>query len=39
MQDGASNRAEYQNFLTLWNDADLDILIFIAANAEYGKLK
>jgi hypothetical protein len=40
MQDGASkSRAEYQDFLTLWKDADPDIPIFIAAKAEYAKLK
>jgi hypothetical protein len=29
----------YQDFLTLWKDADLDIPVFIAAKAEYTKLQ
>jgi eukaryotic-like serine/threonine-protein kinase len=28
----------YQDFLTIWKDADPDIPIFIAAEAEYAKL-
>jgi hypothetical protein len=28
-----------QDFLTLWKDADPDIPIFIAAKAEYARLK
>jgi hypothetical protein len=32
-------RPAYQDFLTLWKDADPDIPIFIAAKAEYAKLK
>jgi tetratricopeptide (TPR) repeat protein len=35
----AKARAAYQDFLTLWKDADADIPIFIAAQAEYAKLK
>jgi len=35
----AKARAAYQDFLTLWKDADPDIPIFIAAKAEYAKLK
>jgi eukaryotic-like serine/threonine-protein kinase len=35
----AKSRAAYQNFLTLWKDADADIPILIAAKAEYAKLK
>jgi serine/threonine protein kinase/tetratricopeptide (TPR) repeat protein len=31
--------AAYENFLTLWKDADLDIPILIAAKSEYAKLK
>ncbi len=31
--------AAYQDFLTLWKDADPDIPILIAAKAEYAKLK
>jgi class 3 adenylate cyclase/tetratricopeptide (TPR) repeat protein len=37
--DTAKARAAYQNFLTLWKDADPDIPILIAAKAEYAKLK
>jgi len=35
----AKARAEYQDFLTLWKDADPDIPILIAAKSEYAKLK
>ena len=31
--------AAYQDFLTLWKDADPDIPILIAAKSEYAKLK
>jgi len=37
--DGAKARAAYQDFLTLWKDADPDIPILIAAKAEYAKLQ
>jgi tetratricopeptide (TPR) repeat protein len=37
--DTAKARAAYQDFLTLWKDADADIPIFIAAQAEYAKLQ
>jgi hypothetical protein len=37
--DAAKARAAYQDFLTLWKDADPDIPILIAAKAEYAKLK
>ncbi len=37
--DTAKARAAYQDFLTLWKDADPDIPILIAAKAEYPKLK
>jgi serine/threonine protein kinase/Flp pilus assembly protein TadD len=37
--DTAKARAAYQDFLTLWKDADPDIPIFIAAKTEYAKLK
>jgi len=37
--DTANAQAAYQHFLTLWKDADPDIPIFIAAKAEYAKLK
>ena len=35
----AKAKAAYQDFLTLWKDADADIPIFIAAKSEYGKLQ
>ena len=37
--DIAKAKAAYQDFLTLWKDADPDIPILIAAKAEYAKLK
>ena len=37
--DTAKAKAAYQDFLTLWKDADPDIPILIAAKAEYAKLK
>jgi eukaryotic-like serine/threonine-protein kinase len=37
--DTAKAKAAYQDFLTLWKDADPDIPILIAAKAEYEKLK
>jgi tetratricopeptide (TPR) repeat protein/predicted Ser/Thr protein kinase len=37
--DTAEAKTAYQDFLTLWKDADPDIPIFIAAKAEYAKLK
>ena len=36
-REGARNA--YQDFFTLWKDADPDIPIFIAAKAEYAKLQ
>ena len=36
--DTAKARAAYQDFLTLWKDADPDIPVLIAAKAEYAKL-
>jgi eukaryotic-like serine/threonine-protein kinase len=36
--DNAKARAAYQNFLTLWKDADPDIPILVAAKSEYAKL-
>jgi hypothetical protein len=36
--DTAKAKAAYQDFLTLWKDADPDIPIFIAAEAEYARL-
>ena len=35
----AQARAAYQDFLTLWKDADPDILILQQAKPEYAKLK
>jgi eukaryotic-like serine/threonine-protein kinase len=37
--DTAKAKAAYQDFLTLWRDADPDIPVLIAAKAEYAKLK
>jgi tetratricopeptide (TPR) repeat protein len=37
--DALKARAAYQDFLTLWKDADPDIPIFKQAKAEYAKLK
>jgi eukaryotic-like serine/threonine-protein kinase len=37
--DTAKARGAYQDFLTLWKDADPDIPILIAAKSEYAKLK
>ena len=36
--ESAKSRAAYQDFLTLWKDADPDIPIFKQAKAEYAKL-
>ena len=37
--DTAQAKAAYQDFLTLWKDANPDIPIFIDAKAEFAKLK
>jgi len=37
--DTAKAKAAYQDFLTLWKDADPDIPILVAAKSEYAKLK
>jgi len=37
--DTTKAKAAYEDFLTLWKDADPDIPILIAAKAEYAKLK
>jgi hypothetical protein len=37
--DTANARTAYQDFLTLWKDADPDIPILKEAQAEYAKLK
>jgi len=39
MGDTAKAKAAYQDFLTLWKDADPDVPILIAAKAEYAKLQ
>jgi ATP/maltotriose-dependent transcriptional regulator MalT len=37
--DTPNARAKYQDFFTLWKDADPDIPVLIAAKAEYAKLR
>jgi eukaryotic-like serine/threonine-protein kinase len=37
--DTAKAKAAYQDFLTLWKDADPDIPVLVAAKTEYAKLK
>jgi hypothetical protein len=37
--DTAKARAAYQDFLTLWKDADPDVPILKEAKAEYATLK
>ncbi len=37
--DTTKAKAAYQDFLTLWKDADPDIPILIAANSEHAELK
>jgi eukaryotic-like serine/threonine-protein kinase len=37
--DTAKARAAYQDFLSLWKDADADIPVLVAAKAESAKLK
>ena len=37
--DSTKAKAAYQNFLTLWKDADTDIPILNQAKAEYAKLQ
>ena len=37
--DAAKARTAYQNFLTLWKDADPDLPILAAAKSEYAKLQ
>jgi predicted Zn-dependent protease len=37
--DTAKSRAAYQDFLTLWKDADPDIPLLQQAKTEFGKLK
>jgi hypothetical protein len=38
-KDTAKAKAAYQDFLTLWKDADQDIPILKQAKAEYAKLQ
>jgi len=37
--DTVKSRAAYQDFLTLWKDADLDIPILQQAKTEYAKVR
>ena len=37
--DTAKAKAAYQDFLTVWKEADPDIPVLIAAESEYAKLK
>jgi eukaryotic-like serine/threonine-protein kinase len=37
--DSVKAKAEYQDFFTLWKDADPDIPILNEAKAEYAKLQ
>jgi hypothetical protein len=37
--DQAAARKSYEDFLTLWKDADSDIPIYQQAEAEYAKLR
>ena len=37
--DGVKARAAYQDFLTLWKDADPDVPILREAKSEYAKLQ
>jgi eukaryotic-like serine/threonine-protein kinase len=39
MGDNASARESYEEFLTIWKDADPDVLIYRQAKAEYAQLK
>lgn len=39
MGDAAKGRAAYQDFFTLWKDADPDIPILKRAQVEYAKLQ
>jgi eukaryotic-like serine/threonine-protein kinase len=39
MGDQAAARKSYEDFLTLWKDADSDIPIYQQAEAEYAKLR
>jgi hypothetical protein len=39
MGDDAAARKSYEEFLTIWKDADADIPIYRQAKAEYAQLK
>jgi eukaryotic-like serine/threonine-protein kinase len=39
MGDRIASRKSYQDFLTLWKDADPDIPIYKQAKAEYARLR
>jgi hypothetical protein len=39
MGETAKAKAAYQDFLTLWKDADPDVPILIAAKLEFANLK
>jgi len=39
MQPAAKAKAAYQDFLTLWKDADPDIPVLVTAKKEYAKLQ
>jgi hypothetical protein len=39
MGDDAAARKSYEEFLTIWKDADPDIPIYRQAKAEYAQLK
>ena len=37
--DSAKSRAAYQDFFSLWKEADADVPLLLQAKAEYAKLK
>ena len=37
--DTAKAKSAYQDFLTLWKDADTELSVLIVAKAEYAKLQ
>ncbi len=39
MGDNAAARESYEEFLTIWKDADPDLPIYRQAKAEYAQLK
>jgi hypothetical protein len=39
MGDNAAARKSYEEFLTIWKDADPDLPIYRQAKAEYAQLK